>query len=171
MTDTAAYITYLKFIKELNKKYNIEITPEKNFKFSTKLLTRYDFDRKYNEGCSYKRAFLNDKNILDTPYKYYDYKFINQINIEGNCSHNTHYNSNGKYNLLIVGDSFQENLSYFLNTSFKNIDKYRVNSKEYPLKKEIYEQIIKKSDANIVVFISHSWYLDKLLKYNNKESD
>ena len=171
MTDTAAYITYLKFIKELNKKYDIKTTSEKEFNISTKTLLRYEENRKYDEGHSYKTANLNDKSLLDTSYKYYDYKYLDKIKIEGSFPHITHYNPDGKYNLLIIGNSFQENLSYFLNTSFKNIDKYRFNSGEYPLRKEIYEPIIKKSDADIVIFISHSPSLDELLKYNNKESD
>lgn len=169
MTDTAAYITYLKFIKVLNKKYDIEITPEKDFNISKNVLIRWDWTRNYLEGRSFKMANLNDKSLLDTPYKYYDYKHLNKIKINGEFPHFTHYNPNGKYNLLIIGDSFQESLAYFLNTSFKNIDKYRFNSKAYPLKKEIYEPIIKKSDTNIVVLILHSSALNELLKYNEKE--
>ena len=165
MTDTAAYITYLKFIKELNKKYNIKITPEKDFNISTKTLARYNSNRRYIN------ANLNDKNLLDTKYKYYDYKYLDKIKIDGLFSHFTHYNPYSKYNLLIIGDSFQENLAYFLNTSFKNIDKYRVNSEKFPLKKEIYEPIIKKSDADIVVFISCSPSIYRLLKYDEKEEN
>ena len=83
----------------------------------------------------------------------------------------THFNKNGKYNLLIIGNSFQESLSYFLNTSFKNIDKYRFNSKDYPLRKYVYEEIIKKSNADIVIFIAHSNMLVELLDYNKKKGE
>lgn len=171
MTDTAAYITYLKFIKELNKKYDIKTTPEKDFNISTKTLIRHGSDRGYNEGRSYELAIINNKSSLNTPYKYYDYKYLDNIKIVGLHSHITHYNTNGKYNLLIIGDSFQENLAYFLNTSFKNIDKYRINSDEFPFKKEIYEPIIKSSKADVVVFISYASSLNQLLNYNRKEEN
>ena len=73
--------------------------------------------------------------------------------------------------MLIIGNSFQESLSYFLNTSFKNIDKYRFNSKDYPLRKYVYEEIIKKSNADIVIFIAHSNMLVELLDYNKKKGE
>ena len=172
MTDFAAYMTYEKFLNILNNNnYNLKITPKSEFTIFVNKLCRYDFNRVFDEGRSYVKSNVNDKSLLDTQYLYYDYKKLNQIEVTGQHPHLKHFNRNGKYSLLIIGTSFQESLSYFLNTSFKNIDKYRFNNRVYPLRKCVYEDIIKHSDSDIVVLISHSPDLKRLLDYNKNKGE
>ena len=104
-------------------------------------------------------------------YTYYDYKYANVILItKHNPYYHTHYNPSNNYKLMIIGDSFQESLIYFLNTSFQKVERYRANHKptKYPQRKYNYEikpfyKIIEKDKPDAILLLRNSGSLEDLL--------
>ena len=160
LTDTGAYLLYQYLIEILKKDFPLlKITPLSDYNQTTSNLIRWNADRLYDNGLEYTHFGVKDKKILETQYTYYDYKYRQRIKIIEKYPHYTHYNPTGRYKILVLGDSYQENLSYFLNTSFKQIDKYRLNPNiKQPLHISLYEKIISESDAQIVLLVLHSFY-------------
>ncbi len=169
LTDSGAFLIYKILLKQIKQDFHdIPIAKETDFNITYNNLTRADDNRKYTEGCNYERANLHDKNLLKTKYKYYDYKKLSNITITGQFPYYLHKNPHGKYKMLIIGNSFCESLSYFLNTSFKEIRKYRFNSnlefpkRNAPLDISGYEPIIKEQKPDILLLVLSSGYVDSL---------
>ncbi|MCM1010021.1 MAG: hypothetical protein NC390_03960 [Fusobacterium sp.] len=160
LTDTGAYLLYNDVITTLKKDFPLlKITSLSDYHRTVRNLVRWKGDRLFDEGWEYLRSKMHDKSFLETLYVYYDYKYPERIDISGKHPHYKHYNKFGKYKTLIIGDSYQENLSYFLNTSFKEIDKYRLDpNATHPLHINAYDKIISDSDADMVLLIVHSPY-------------
>lgn len=125
LTDSASFIVYKILMERIKQDFkDVKITDETEFNISYNNLVRYDYHRKYEKGCNYTRSGIDDQNLLKIKYKYYDYKKLESI--KRSCKTNdTHINKNGKYKVLVFGNSYCETLLYFLNTSFKEIKKYR----------------------------------------------
>ena len=167
LTDSGAFLIYQILLKQIKQDFNdIPISDETDFNITYNNLTRWDSNRKYTEGCNYERANLHDINLLKTKYKYYDYKKLLNITITGQHPYYLHKNPQGKYKMLIIGNSVCENLSYFLDTSFKEIHKYRFNSnlefpkRNAPLDISGYEPIIKEQKPDILLLFLSSGYID-----------
>lgn len=68
----------------------------------------------------------------------------------------------------MIGNSFCEKLSYFLNTSFKEIHKYRFNSRLEFSKRNAwldisgYEPIIEEQKPDILLLVLSTGYVDTL---------
>lgn len=158
LTDTGAYLLYKEILSTLKKDFPLlKTTPLSDYNRTDRNLVRWKADRLFDEGWEYLRSKMKDKTFLETQYTYYDYKYPELIKIVGEHPHHIHYNETGRYKILLIGDSYQENLSYFLNTSFKKIDKYRLDQNaKYPLHISSYEKVISESDADIVFLVVHS---------------
>ncbi len=136
-TEWGAYQGYAELIKEIQKKYpNIKIANEDEFDVFYNNKVRSDWDRKFSIGTSFKLNNLhpeniNEKEVLDTPYKYYnpkthaDFKImkksgyaIKQYKIE---------NIDNNLKVFVAGTSMNENLMQFLPYSFHELIFYRLN--------------------------------------------
>jgi hypothetical protein len=169
LTDSGQYLLYEILMERIKKDFNdICITDKKEFDVSYNNLTRWDWDRKYVIGSNYERAELHDKNLLKPKYKYYDYKNLKSIDITGEYPYFQHINKNGKYKMFIIGNSFSESLVYFLNTSFKEIEKYRWNSKiSVPIRNaqldiKGYIPAIEKQQPDILLLVLSTGYVEHL---------
>lgn len=170
LTDYGSYILYKHLINKMKKDLPLlMITPQNDFKIYERTLARYEYHRNFNEGCEYINAKIKAPELLKTKYIYYDYKYPEKIKITGTKAHKTFINNNGHYKLLIIGDSYMENLLYFLNTSFYKIEKYRSNmdqlktpKRKYELEIKAYENIIKKFKPDAIILIKHSGTMDSL---------
>ena len=169
-TDYGSYIIYKLLMNRMKKDLPLlSITPLSDFKIYKRELTRYDYNRDFNEGSEYRTANIKAPELLKTQYIYYDYKYPEKINITGDRMHKTFINNDGHYKLLIMGDSYMENMLYFLNTSFYRIEKYRTNidqlkkpkrKSEFEIK--AYEKIIKDFKPDAIILIKHSGTMDTL---------
>lgn len=169
LTDSANFLIYKMLLKQIKRDFNdVPISKEKDFNITYNNLVRWDGGREYMAGFNYARADLHDKNLLKTKYKYYDYKKLSNITITGQQPYYLHKNPNGKYKVLMIGNSFCEKLSYFLNTSFKEIHKYRFNSRlDFPKRNAWldisgYEPIIEEQKPDILLLVLSTGYVDVL---------
>ncbi len=169
LTDPANFLIYKMLLKQIKQDFNdVPISKEKDFNITYNNLVRWDGGREYMAGFNYLRADLHDENLLKTKYKYYDYKKLSNITITGQQPYYLHKNPNGKYKVLMIGNSFCEKLSYFLNTSFKEIHKYRFNSRlDFPKRNAWldisgYEPIIEEQKPDILLLVLSTGYVDVL---------
>ena len=176
LTDSGQFVMYNVLLNKIKQEYNdIPITKEADFNTYYNNLARWNNKREFKPGCNYERGYLNDKNLLKSQYKHFDYKKLSDIKISGEQPYYLHINPNGKYNLFIIGNSFSENLVYFLNTSFKRIDKYRFNlGLDFPKRKAFldfngYEPIIEKQKPDILLIVMSAGFLDRLKDLYDKE--
>lgn len=179
LTDYGSYILYKHLINTMKKDLPLlTITQQKDFKIYKRTLTRYEYHRNFNEGCEYINAKIKAPELLKTEYIYYDYKYPEKIKITGTKAHKTFINHDGHYKLLIMGDSYMENLLCFLNTSFYKIEKYRTNidqlknpkrKSEFEIK--AYEKIIKDYKPDAIILIKHSGTLDAIKNMYPKENN
>ena len=177
LTDSASFLLYKLLLKRIKQDFSdIEIKQEKDFNITYSSLIRWDSNRDYKKGCNYERANLHDKKLLKTKYKYYDYKKLQDITISGVHPHYSHINPRGKYKIFIIGNSFCENLTYFLDTSFQEIQKYRFNSpldfpkRKAPLDIRGYIPLIENQKPNVLLIVLSSGYVDNLKDlYDNED--
>ena len=130
LTDEGSYELYKIITKRINKDFkDINITPLEDFKVSYNNLVRHNGERIFDRGGNLTRSYIkDDKRLLKDKYKYYDYKDLNTLQIEEHFPFGKQINPKGKYSVFIVGNSMIESLSYFLNTNYHKIVKYRFNS-------------------------------------------
>lgn len=168
-TDSASFLVYKLLMKKIAKDFpDIQITTENDFKISYNNLTRWDWNRLYTKGSNYARAKIKDNKLLQTKYKYYDYKYPENIEIIGHPPHYMHINNTQKYKAFLIGNSFVENITYFLNTSFKRIEKYRFNTdfnlpkRNAPLDITGYIPLIEQQKPDMLIIILSTGYIDSI---------
>ena len=133
---------------------------EYNIFYSNKV--RAEIERRFWSGLTCKN--LNqDKCILDQKYKYYTHK--QEQNIKVLWEKDTYYKyfqnpmSNNDLKVVIIGNSFAENFVSFLPYTFKEVKKYRVNTKyENNLKLSRWQREIKNYKPEILIVLVHSSY-------------
>ena len=170
-TDDAAYVLYKLFINNAKQDLpNLRMTKLTEYNKSQGKLVRASFERtNFDEGTYYRFIHIDDKNLFNTKYTYYDYKKLKEININNDGLHQTLTNNNGKYKLFILGDSFQENLTYFLISSFYQIDKWRGNPEVLEPKRlsnldmNVFSLIIKRFEPDAMLIILHQDNMDWLI--------
>ena len=178
LTDYGIYILYKHIINKLKKDFPLlEITPMTDYNIYNHKLVRFNSDRKFNNGTIYPIMKIKDNKLLNPQSLFFDYKYPEKIKITGNKIHFTHINSNNNYKLLIIGDSFQESLSYFLNTSFKQIEKYRTNlgldipRRKYMWDIKSYYPIIDEYKPDAIILIRHSGRIKEFLDMYPEEEN
>ena len=169
-TDSAHWLLYNLLLNKMKKDLPLlKKTNINDFNLSKNTMIRADYDRVFYEGREYVISGVRDKNLLKTEYTFYDYKYPENIKIEGRFPHIHHINNNGNYKLLLLGDSFQESFAYLLNTSFKEIEKWRMLAGNTQNKKRTYKiknsdafKSIKKYKPDAIVILLHSWDIKAL---------
>ena len=137
-TEWGANQGYTELIKGMQEKYpNLKVVSENNFEIFYNNKVRGDWDRKFGIGESFRLVNMgpndiNEKEVLDTPYKYYTPKTPAELKITDKKGYKTkHYknkNSNNNLKVLITGTSMNENLMQFLPYSFRELIYYRLNN-------------------------------------------
>ena len=133
LTNTGSYELYKIITKRVNKDFkDIHVTPLSEFNLFYNNLVRPDEKRDFGKGGNIYREHLNDdKTLLKQKYEYYDYKKLDSITIKENFPYGEHINPKGKYKVLIIGDSMIETLTFFLDTNYNKIVKYRNPTVDY----------------------------------------
>ena len=181
LTDEGCYALYKHIISVMQKDFPLlAITQLNNFNKTKSTLLRYEKDRIFKQGAEYRKLGINNTNIENTEYIYYDYKYSNKINLTSYHNfHIKHKNSDGKYKLLLIGDSFSENLVYFLNTSFADIEKFRTNGgtrfepiRDYEFEIEPFYNFIDEYKPDAIILIRHSGAIKKFAQmYPDKKGE
>lgn len=182
LTDYGAYLMYSQLINKMKTDFPLlYVTPEGDFNTYKRTLCRYESDHNFREGETYRGAAVNAEKLLNTEYLYYDYKYPETITIKKDKNNYEypflHLNSKGHYKLMILGNSYQENITYFLNTNFKEIRKYRLNSsletpkRRYETEMRPYEKIAEDYKPDAVLLIVTSGYAENLTKMYPSEEE
>ncbi|MBE7713825.1 MAG: hypothetical protein E7Z87_08785 [Cyanobacteria bacterium SIG26] len=179
LTDYGSYILYENLLNTIKKDFpKLTKTSLKDFSSTMNNKIRAGSDRKYGRGLEYRVLGVYDDKLCQDKYKYYDYKYLDNITItklEGPANY-LHQNPKGNYKLIIIGDSMQETLTYYLNTSFKEIYKYRTNpGLNYPKRKSEFDmnawsKIIEKHKPDAILLIKHSGTYDFSKMYPQEEN-
>ena len=176
LTDSGSFLIYQLLMQQIRKDFNdIEESTEQDYNISYNNLIRWSNERTYLKGCNYERAGIKDSSLLSTKYKYYDYKNLGDISIVGSHPYYIHVNKAGKYKMLSIGDSFSENLTYFLNTSFYEIRKYRYNAtlnipkRKAPLDITGYIPVIEEYKPDVLLLVLSSGHIDRLEDLYSRE--
>ena len=167
LTDSGCYELYKIILNRIKKDFpDINITPVDKFKISYNNRTRHSSSRNFDRGGNITRALIEDnKTLLKTNYKFYEYKDSNNITVTENWPMGEHVNPNGKHKMFVIANSMIESLIYIMDTSFYSIIKYRFNSSlETPKRKSRidingYDPYIKKAKPEILLIILSSGYV------------
>ena len=134
-TEWGAYQGYTELIKSIQKKYpKIKVLGEDAFEIFYNNKVRGDWDRKFGIGESFGLVNLgseeiNEKEVLDTPYKYYTPKssLKQDISDKLGIKHFINVKSTNHIRVALIGTSMNENLLPFLPYSFYELKYFRMN--------------------------------------------
>lgn len=136
-TDSGAYIGYQELLKTIKKDYpDINIVTENDYVYFYRKDVRAEEDRnKFTNGhtCNLFSLSKEDCNkFLKNNYKYYKYKYSSKIKITKPDTARpffTDYYNSSENNLkaILIGTSMIENISEFIQHSFKYTKKIRLN--------------------------------------------
>ena len=128
-TDWGAYIGYQALMKEIQKDFpDIPVVTLNDYNKSQNKLIRDAFYRDYHKGDREKFFHLKNDEEKSVNYTYYDHKNKNllQEKIVGEYTKEFSYPL-GKYRILLMGDSQNENLNQFLPYSAGELKYIRLN--------------------------------------------
>ena len=165
-TDDGAFIGYQELMKEITKKHpDIKVLKEQDFNFSYNTKIRSEWDREYTWGRNtiITNMPLNYKKKLhQTKYRYYtykDYKLLETklVNVPYRKTKDFYFPKGADYRVIVLGTSMSENLTEFIQYTFKHVHRIRINGvKKIPTKEEYkilkyYEKEIMDYHPNIIV--------------------
>ena len=164
-TEWGAYIGYLALIKEIKKDFpQVNAVSEKEYDIFYSNQVRSEFYRQFWKGLTCQTLNLNkEKCVLDQAYKYYTHKKEKSVKLiqKQDIKYKYFQNSLSANNLkvVIMGNSFAENIVSFLPYSFKEVKKYRVNtSSEDNLKLSRWKKELEQYKPDILIVLVHSRY-------------
>ncbi|MBR3676056.1 MAG: hypothetical protein IKN71_02865 [Alphaproteobacteria bacterium] len=165
-TPWGAYAGYLALMQKIRQDFpNIKSVSEEDYNISYSPLVVGDYNRGKWEGWSCRGLNLPKDNCpLDVNYKYYQHKQENALQSKRhNIDHDFHFDiAPNKEKVILLGNSFIENISYFMAYSFADVLKRRCNYKVSNLKLSRFKPEIEKEKTNILVVMIHSEYIGHL---------
>lgn len=167
-TDVGAFVGYQELMKAIKKDFaDLKILSEDDFNISYDNRVRAEHDRTYGQGYTCKLLNLTDEECpLNTPYKYYTHKRKKDLKIDVDPLANKDFYASfapNKQKVMIIGNSFTENISYFLAPSFEYVYKRRNNNAKYNnLKLSRWKDEILELKPDIVVILIESEYAARL---------
>ena len=161
-TETASWIAY----NDISRKI-IEDFPSFYLMTINDYIVKYDNKVHYSgwvsQGASAERINVDVSDLLVTQYKYYEAIHKKDIQIKKITNEITDYTnlkSDNNLKMMLIGNSFTENLANFFPYSVKNVRKFRTNSIGLNMRK--IEPEIKKYKPDMVVFAIHSSWMTVL---------
>ncbi len=166
-TDVGAFVAYQELMKAIKKDFaDLKILSEDDFNISYDNRVRAEHDRRYGQGYTCKLLSLTDEECpLNTPYKYYIHKREKDLNIKKDNWLNKDFYASfapNKQKVMIIGNSFAENISYFLAPSFEYVYKRRCNSNGDNLNLSRWKKEILTKKPEIVVILVETEYTSHL---------
>ena len=132
-TDWGTFIGYQALMNKIKQDFpDLKILEEKDFDITYDNRVRSEAGHNFFEGVSCQRLNLSVKDCpLHIPYKYYRHKQEDDLKVAWDLETTgkdfvAEYAPN-KQTVMLIGNSFTENFSYFLASSFKKVLKRRTN--------------------------------------------
>lgn len=165
-TPWGAYNGYLALMQKIRQDFpNIKSVSEEEYNISRSPLTIGMYKWKLWEGSSCRGLNLTIPYCpLHDEYKYYQHKKEDLLQSKAHeKDHDFHFDiAPNKEKLILLGNSFIENISYFMAYSFADVLKRRCNYKVSNLKLSRFKPEIEKEKPNILVVMIHSEYIGHL---------
>ena len=167
-TDWGAFIGYKELMKAIKKDFpDLTILKENDYDIYYSNMVRAEFNRVFWEGHSCKLLNLTVKDCpLDTDYKYYKHKREENLKVNIDDLDNKDFYASyapNKQKVMIIGNSFTENISYFLASSFENVLKRRcTNMYGDDLKLSRWKEEIVSKNIDILIILVESHYSSHL---------
>ena len=152
-TDWGAYIGYQALMKEVQKDFpDIPVATLNDFNKSQNKLIRDGWIRVYYTGGYLNRFFhLKNDEANSVNYSYYDHKNKNLLQTKiGKYTKDFSYPL-GKYKIMLMGDSMNDNLTQFLPYSAGKLKYIRLNMNQLPKYTDLWK-IIKLYKKDILAF-------------------
>ena len=132
-TDWGAYIGYQALMKEIQKDFpDIFVTPLNEYNKTQNKLIRDEWNRNYYKG-NLERIFnikKDEKNSVN--YTYYDHKNKNLLQTKTGQYTKDYSYPLGKYKIMVIGDSTNDNLTQFIPYSANELKYIRINRGQVP---------------------------------------
>ncbi len=131
-SEYGAFIGYQIVMRKIKERYpKLKILSENDFKITHSNLTRTDFDYKPSPGYIFNQLQLSEK-VLTAQYKNYEPKNVSLkiLKFEPATTITKSKNQN-PLKVYMIGNSYMENLFYFMRYSFNDVIKKRMNPPEF----------------------------------------
>ncbi len=173
--EEGAFIAYNKLICRIKKDFpSFQILNEKDFTITNDIYSKTDYNNYPTKGCLYNSLNVSKK-YLKTLYKHFVFKDINNIStIKINGSNylgdtSSYYkNAKNKLTVLMIGNSYEENLADFMIPSFTKVIKIRRTDENEDLDIQKIKNYIDKYKPDIFISEFMSYEVPSfLLLYRN----
>ena len=168
MDRLGAFIGYKELMKAIKKDFpDLTILKENDYDIYYSNMVRAEFNRVFWEGHYCKLLNLTVKDCpLNTDYKYYKHKKEEYLKVTIDDLDNKDFYASyapNKQKVMIIGNSFTENISYFLASSFENVLKRRCNNMYGDdLKLSRWKEEIVSKNIDILIILVESYYSSHL---------
>lgn len=167
-SDYGAFIGYQELMKAIKKDFSNLITlTEDDFDIFYSNKVRAEVDHEFLVGYTCKMLLLSDKECpKDVDYRYYTHKKEKELRIKEYDQKDKDFYAPyapNKQKVMLLGNSFEENISYFLAPTFQNVFKRRSLGKHGDnLNLSRWKDEILKQNVDIVIFVIHSENSERL---------
>ena len=165
-TPWGAFAGYNVLIKAIKQDFpNTKAVTEDEYNISYSPLVVGDYKGKMWEGWACRGLNLEQSVCpLNVNYKYYQHKQENALqNQRHDLDNDFHFAAApNKEKVMLIGNSFVENISYFTAYTFENVLKRRCNFKVNDLKLSRFKPEIEKEKPDILIVLIHSEYINHL---------
>ena len=168
-TESGTFVAYQALMKQIQNDFSdIGIADLATARAFKNRKVRAEIDRTFGEGYMYRVLNMNDDSVLDVDYTYYDFPQSTQITSTAGSSTDSRIFSgpHGTRNIVILGNSFTENLMQFIPLSFKRTLKLRSNAGNVGFADEIkikrFEKEILGFKPDALVLVMQSSYVPHL---------
>lgn len=165
-TQWGAYAGYQALMQKIRQDFpNITAVSEEEYNISYSPLTIGVYKGKMWEGSSCRGLNLTKQDCpLHVEYKYYQHKKEDLLHSKAHGkNHDFHFDAAlNQEKVILLGNSFIENISYFMAYSFANVLKRRCNFKVNDLRLSRFKPEIEQEKPDILIVLIHSEYIHHL---------
>lgn len=176
LTDWGAYTEYQVLMKQIQKDFpDVKIVDENDYNFFQHKWVRAETDRDFIRGNTVNLLNLKDDKFNQVDYNYYQNKDEKNLRDKYDAIEKKReyfYAQGYPKNVVVIGNSFVENLMQFLPYSFERVKKMRSNNsrsngKEMDLRRFVGE--IQNFDTDILILSFDSVYASHLQEMFEEE--
>lgn len=162
-------VAYKKLLSQIKKDFpEVKTLSPDDYEIYHDKRVRAEYDRVFDVGNAIKLLGLRQSYELKDDYKYYKIKNESKLKISENLLTKRDYINSDATDLkvVLVGNSFIENLNHFLPHSFKQVRKIRSNIHKLAANQELnikrFEKEMLEIKPDILIMVFHTTYTPHL---------
>lgn len=129
-SEYGAFIAYKELMNSIKKDFpDIKIAGENDFVITRSKLGVSDYPQDAHIGGQYKSLYIGDE-YLDVEYLSYESRPENNVKLISypNAATDSYFPNGNNKKVYLIGNSFTGNMSLFLNNTFKEVKRRRINN-------------------------------------------